>query len=245
MSGEDSAEPVELDRHWAVVVCAGPSLDRLAAPAWKAIGQAGVVVGVNGALVADACTSHRVRFDYAAALDVATTLSSDIPGFLEAWARTPAWRVSAHGTGAVCESAVRRVESWSDEPDAGFAAGCSITAMVVGNWLSNAWPTDAESVRTLQAIEATSGKFAPPRRFRQLAYIGLDMIAGQGGHARGAGHHHSGFAASPDRYAQIADGWAHFAAAARERNIRAVNLTPNSGLAAMARIEPPGDWVRA
>ena len=69
------------------------------------------------------------------------------------------------------------------------------------------------------------------------------MIAGQGGHARGAGVHRSGFSDSASHYQEVTDGWCRFFAAASERKIRVANLTPGSGLTALPRVSLPDDWV--
>ena len=83
-----------IDNQTAVLVCAGPSIDRLSPVAWRAMEQAGVTVSVNGSLVARACLRHRLRFTYAAAMDVATGLAEHVPGFAEVWKQTPAWRLA-------------------------------------------------------------------------------------------------------------------------------------------------------
>ena len=82
--------------------------------------------------------------------------------------------------------------------------------MVVGNWLCNPWPGDPDSRRSLEAIAGRAGKPIPAAGFRWLAYIGLDMIHGQGGHAEGAGGHCSGFSRSLEDYRRVCDGWAYF-----------------------------------
>src|SRR6185503_17344826 len=79
------------------------------------------------------------------------------------------------------------VEGWSDDPDAGYAGGSS--AMVTVNWLCNQWTIGVR--RT------------PKRGFRRVAFLGLDMVPGEGGHARGAGNHTSGFAMSAERHASV------------------------------------------
>jgi hypothetical protein len=235
---------MNIDKQTAVFVCAGPSIDRLKPAAWRAIDEAGAVIAVNGALVAETCLASRVRFTYAAAMDVATGLVENVPGFAAAWRQTSAWRVSAHGTGAQCETQVKKVDAWSDAPDEGYAGSLGITAMAVGNWISNSWPADAQSTRALLAAAKEAGKSVPPRGFQQIAFVGLDMIEGQGGHARGAGDHRSGFSDSSSHYQQVADGWARFFQSACERGIRAVNLTPSSGLQGLPRIEVPDAWLR-
>jgi hypothetical protein len=230
-----------LDDRTAMFVCAGPSLDRLSAVAWGAIANAGAIVSVNGALAARACIGQGVRFTYAAAMDVATGLCRHVPGFADLWTQTPAWRVSAFGTAAECESLVKEVEWWSDAPDEGYVGGS--TAMVVGNWICNPWPDDPEPRAALQARSTQAGKPIPPRGFRRVAYVGLDMINGQGGHAEGAGLHLSGFSFDLVSYRRVCDGWRRFASAARERGIEVVNLTPGTGLQELPRVDPPADWI--
>jgi hypothetical protein len=232
-----------IDNRTAVLVCAGPSLDRLSSDAWRAIEQAGAVVAVNGSLAATTCLKNAVRFTYAAAMDVATGLVDHVPAFAEIWRRTPAWRVSAHGTAAEAESYVKEVEWWGDAPDEGYVGGS--TAMVVGNWLCNPWPDDQDSQADLAAIERRSAKRLPPRGFRRLAYIGLDMIPGQGGHAEGAGAHQSGFSRSLNQYHRVCSGWRLFFLEARERGIQVVNLTPGTGLKQLPRLDIPDDWLQS
>jgi len=230
-----------IDNQTAVLVCAGPSLDRLSPLAWKAIEQAGAIVSVNGSLVARTCLQNRVRFTYAAAMDAATGLVDRVPGFADAWNQTPAWRVSAHGTTAVAESYVKEVEWWGDDPDEGYVGGS--TAMVVGNWLCNPWPDDPLSRAERTAIAKRSAKAIPQRGFKRLAYMGLDMVPGQGGHATGAGVHASGFSESLARYHIVCSGWRLFFLEARERGIRVVNLTPGTGLMRVPRLEVPDEWL--
>jgi hypothetical protein len=230
-----------IDNRMAVLVCAGPSLDRLASAAWRAFEQAGAVVSVNGSLVATTCLRNQVRFTYAAAMDVATGLADHVPGFAEIWKQTPAWRVSAYGTTADAESLVKEVEWWGDAPDEGYVGGS--TAMVIGNWLCNAWPDDPDSQIELKAIEERTGKPIPPRGFKRIVYIGLDMIPGQGGHADGAGVHASGFSESLNRYHLVCSGWRLFFLEARERGIEVVNLTPGSGLERVPKLDVTADWL--
>jgi len=233
-----------IDRQTAVLVCSGPSLDRLSAAAWAAIHGAAAVVAVNGALVAAACRAHAVRLTYAAAMDVRQGLGAKVPGFAVEWSRTPAWRVTAdNALPAEGESFIREVEWWSDDPDEGYVGGS--TAMVVGNWLCNPWPHDAAGRARHQAAARRSGKAVPPRGFRRLAYVGLDMVPGEGRHARGAGAHASGFSDSAERYETVTDGWRRFCAAAESRGIEVVNLTPESGLRSMPRLAVPADWLCA
>jgi hypothetical protein len=230
-----------IDDATAVLICAGPSLDRVSPTGWRAIEQAGAVVSVNGSLVATTCIRNCVRFTYAASMDVATGLADCVPGLAQLWKQTPSWRVSAHGTTAEAESYVKEVEWWGDAPDEGYVGGS--TAMVVGNWLCNPWPDDPVSRSELAAIAVRSGKRIGPRGFKRLAYFGLDMIPGQGGHAEGAGDHKSGFSQCRQRYDQVCSGWRLFFLEARERGIEVVNLTPGSGLKQLPRLEVPADWL--
>lgn len=234
-------EAFEIDRSLAILICAGPSLDRLSAAAWREIQQAGAVVAVNGALAAHACLENRVAFRYAAAMDVAQGLTEKVPGFAEIWEATPAWRVTAEAeTKAEAESHVVEVEWWSDDPGEGYVGGS--TAMVTGNWLCNPWPE--EERQTLAAVAARSGKPVPPRGFRRIAYVGLDMKPGQGGHARGAGRHQSGFSADAARYASVCRGWEYFHREGARRGVEIVNLTPGSGLEELPRCAVPRRWLR-
>lgn len=231
---------MQIDGRTALLVCAGPSLDRLTRAAWASMRAAGAVVAVNGALVARCCGEHRVRFDYAAAMDVAAGLGDKIPGFDAAWRSTAAWRVSASGTSAPAESFVAEVEHWSDSPDAGYVGGS--TAMVVGNWICNPWPSDPDRRAGLAAIGSAAGKTPPARGFRRLAFVGLDMVPGQGSHAVGAGSHRSGFAESATRYRRVCDGWGRFLRAAEQRGIEVCNLSPDTGLTELPRPAVPASW---
>ena len=233
-----------LDPQTAVLVCAGPSLDRLSAAAWEDIQKAGAVVSVNGALAAEACLRHRVRFTYAAAMDVSLGLGAKVPGFGRIWESTPAWRVTAEtAERAAGESHVREVEWWGDDPDEGYVGGS--TAMVAGNWLCNPWPQDSLHRRAREEACRRSGKAVPPRGFRRLAYVGLDMKLGDGAHARGAGSHASGFSESPERYRIVVEGWTCFCAEAARRGVEVVNLTPGTALLAMPRRAVPRRWLVA
>ena len=82
-------------------------------------------------------------------------------------------------------------------------------------------------------------RVAPPRGFRRVAFLGLDMVPGEGGHARGAGNHTSGFAMSAERHASVSRGWGKVCREAARRGIEVVNLTPGSGLRTMPRAELP------
>jgi hypothetical protein len=233
---------LQLGAGTCVLVCAGPSLDGLSAAAWAEIQQAEAVVAVNGALVAEACLCHGVRFTYAAAMDVALGLGAKVPGFAAAWASTPAWRVTAvTEQRAAGESHVREVEWWSDDPDEGLAGGS--TAMVIGNWLCHPWPDGLGFRASLEETSRRTGKPVPPRGFQRLAFVGLDMLSGQGAHARGAGTHASGFSHNPKRYVIVMDGWDLFCAAAGRRGVEVVNLTPGTALQVMPRMEVPAAWL--
>jgi hypothetical protein len=231
-----------IDSRTAVLVCAGPSIDRMSPVAWHTLQMAGATVSINGALVARSCLLNQVRFTFAAAMDVAIGLSDQVPGFIEVWKQTPAWRVSAHGTAAEAESYVKEVEWWGDAADEGYVGGS--TAMVVGNWLCNPWSDDPQSMAELKAVEQRSAKRRPIRGFKRLAYVGLDMIFGQGGHAEGAGSHRSGFARSPEQYQRVCDGWRYFFQAASVRGIEVLNLTPGSGLRELPRLDTRADWLQ-
>ncbi len=149
---------MRIDERTAVIVCAGPSLDRLSAQAWNEVQGAGAVVSVNGALMAAACEAHGVRFTHVAAMRAGNHLEETIPGFVDRWAGIPAWRLTqeAEREEVEAETYVRRVLEWSDDPAGGLFGGSS--AMAMGNWLHNDWPRDAE---------AWSGSSAsPPARAR-------------------------------------------------------------------------------
>jgi hypothetical protein len=232
-----------IDSRTVVLICAGPSLDRLTKAAWAAIGRAAATVSVNGALMARACLRNDVHFTYAAAMDVATGLADFVPGFADAWNRTPSWRVSGYGTAAVAETLVKMVEWWSDAPDEGYVGGS--TAMVTGNWLCNPWPDDSAAQREREASAFRAGKPIPPRGFRRLAYVGLDMNLDQGGHAEGAGNHRSGFSRDLVSYRRVCDGWARFLREANRRGIEVVNLTPGTGLRELPRVDVPANWLES
>lgn len=233
-----------IDQDTALLVCAGPSLDRLAAHTWRALGRAGAIVSVNGSLAANACLQHDVRFTHATAMDIAEGLAKKIPGFDVLWANTPAWRVTtAFAELDEAESHLIEVEYWSDEANEGFVGGS--TAMVVANWLCNPWPDDPASRAAVQAIADQRGKPVPRRGFRKLAYIGLDMQPRQGGHARGAGAHQSGFSETPARDSEVRRGWMWLYKSARARGIEVVNLTPDSGLEEVPRQPLEERWLVA
>jgi len=206
-----------MNRETAVIVCAGPSLDALPARAWERVADAGAIVAVNGAIAAEACAG--VRFTYVSAMD-ARQLAGTVPRFSTLWTSTPAWRLSMVGAEEMpAETYIREVderdgvEGWSDDPGAGYAGGSS--AMVTVNWLCN------------------------QRGFRRVAFLGLDMVPGQGGHARGAGNHTSGFAMSAERHANVSRGWEKVCREASKRGIEIINLTPGTGLRTMPRAELP------
>lgn len=237
-----------IDRDTAVVVCAGPSLDRLTAQAWSDIGRAGAIVAVNGAAMSLACARSGIRFTCLAAMDLATGLATHVPGLAVLWRETPAWRVASTDSAAIdAESYIVEVdeehgiEGWSDDSRQGYKGGS--TAMVVGNWLGNPWPDDGPTRDTLQGIRRRSGKEIPRRGFRRIAYVGLDMHRGDGVHAAGAGHHVSGFANSDRRYGNVSRGWEKFCAQAERRGIDVVNFTPGTGLETMRRGDIPRSWT--
>jgi hypothetical protein len=231
-----------IDADTAVVVCSGPSLGGLTPRAWADLSAAGAVVGINGAPVALACTRNAVRFTCIAAMDLAVGLAARVPDLPRLWGQTPAWRVTSTDTPEVeAESYVHEVDEehgvagWSDDGRQGYKGGS--TAMVIGNWLANAWPGDAPPHLT--------GKVAPRRAFRKLAYVGLDMHPANGAHAAGAGSHLSGFARSAEQYRRVCDGWERFCNEAAKRGVEVRNFTPGTGLAAMPRADVPASWVAA
>src|SRR5262249_37136127 len=183
------ARGMKIDREVAVIVCAGPSLDALPLRAWSDVADAGAIVSVNGACAAEACIRHDVRFTLLAAMDLSTGLFDRVPRLGRIWQETPAWRVpSIDCLEAPAESYLVEVDEadgvdgWSDHPDEGYKGGS--TGMIIGNWIANRWPADT--------MAAERGKAIPPRGFRKLAYLGLDMLPLDGRHAAGAGAHASG-----------------------------------------------------
>jgi hypothetical protein len=237
---------IRIDSDTAVVVCAGPSLDRLTKSAWADIGKAGAIVGVNGAAASLACTNSGVRFTCLAAMDLSTGLADHVPPLTALWRDTTAWRVASVDSKAIdAESYIvevdeeHGVEGWSDDRRQGYKGGS--TGMVVGNWLGNPWPDD--DLAQLEQIRERTGKEVPRRGFRKLAYVGLDMHRGDGVHARGAGNHVSGFASSDKRYGNVCRGWEKFCSEAARRGIEVVNFTPGTGLEAMPRADVPESWV--
>jgi len=233
---------MRIDRDVAVIVCAGPSLDRLSPAAWREIEGAGAVVAVNGASAAECCQRYAVRFSLIAAMDVGQGLFDRVPRLANIWSTTPAWRatsVDARATPA--ESYVLEVDEedgvdgWSDHPDGGYKGGS--TGMIIGNWIGNRWP-DAGG-------EERNGKPLHPRGFRRIAYVGLDMNPGDGRHAKGAGLHASGFSLCGDRYRSVSRSWGKLCEQAARRGIEIVNLTPDSGLVDMPREDVPKEWISA
>jgi hypothetical protein len=229
-----------IDADTAVVVCSGPSLDGLTPRAWADLSAAGAVVGLNGAPVSLACTRNAVRFTCIAAMDLAIGLAVRVPDLVRLWGQTPAWRVTSTDTPDVeAESYVHEVDEehgvngWSDDGGQGYKGGS--TAMVIGNWLANAWPADAPP--------DVAGKVAPRRAFRKLAYVGLDMQPANGAHASGAGSDLSGFARSSEQYRRVCSGWERFCNEAAKRGVEVRNFTPGTGLAAMPRANVPASWV--
>ena len=230
----------------AVIVCAGPSLDALPARAWSDVANAGAIVAVNGACAATACARHGVRFTLLAAMDLNLGLLERVPRLSEVWQTTPAWRVtSAEAADAEAESYIVEVDEehgvhgWSDQPDEGYKGGS--TGMIVGNWLANRWAADTASIRERRAVAALRGKTIPPRGFRRVAYLGLDMHPLDGRHAEGAGTHASGFSDSLERHRRVSAAWGLFCAEAAKRGVEVVNLTPGSGLQTMPRASLP-EW---
>jgi hypothetical protein len=232
------------DESTAVVVCAGPSLERLSAEAWRRIESAGAVVGVNGAPAAEACVRNGVRFTVVAAMDIAHGLSGFVPGLGDLWRDTAAWRVTsvdARDTDAetflVEVDEEHGVHGWSDRHDHGYKGGS--TAMVVGNWLGNAWQDERDAAQ----LAAARGKPFPRRGFRTLAFVGLDMHYNDGRHASGAGRHTSGFAEFPERYRRVCESWGKFCAEAARRGIEVVNLSPGTALRTVPRRDVPPSWL--
>lgn len=239
---------MRIDAGTAVVVCAGPSLDRMTAEAWDEIGRAGAVVAVNGAAVSQACLTNNVRFTCLAAMDLSLKLAGYVPALSALWRTTPAWRVASTESIAIeAESYIVEVdeehgiEGWSDDVRQGYKGGS--TAMIIGNWLGNAWPDDQPTRDALRQISEQTGKAIPRRGFRKLAYIGLDMHPDNGLHAHGAGVHVSGFARSTEQYANVCLGWEKFCGEAARRGIEVVNLTPGTALQVMPRASVPQSWV--
>lgn len=235
---------MRFDDSVAVVVCAGPSLDRLSAEAWRAIEAAGAVVGVNGAPAAEACLRHDVRFTVLAAMDIAHGLSQAVPGLGAIWRQTKAWRVTsidARDTDAesflVEVDEEHDVHGWSDRHDHGYKGGS--TAMVIGNWLGNGWADAGE----VERLAAARGKPFPRRGFRTLAFVGLDMHYHDGRHASGAGRHTSGFAEFPARYRRVCESWGKLCAEAARRGIEVVNLSPGTALETVPRRALPESWL--
>lgn len=236
------------DAETAVIVCAGASLDGLTAQAWSDIGRAGAVVAVNGAAAAEACARNGVRFTCLAAMDLAKGLAGHVAGLADVWHETPAWRVASTESVSIdAESYIVEVDEehgihgWSDDSAQGYKGGS--TAMIVGNWLGNDWPDDGAARDALERIRRHTGKAVPRRGFRRIAYVGLDMHPGVGVHARGAGEHTSGFAASAARYGNVSLGWEKFCREAERRGIDVRNFTPGTGLQAMRRGDVPRSWV--
>jgi hypothetical protein len=239
---------MHIDADTAVVVCAGPSLDRLSGQAWAEIGKAGAIVAVNGAAASLACARSGVRFTCLAAMDLSSGLAEHVPALVALWRETPAWRVASTDSNAVeAESYIVEVdeehgiEGWSDDGGQGYKGGS--TAMVIGNWLGNAWPDDETTQVALEGIHERTGKAVPRRGFRKLAYVGLDMQRGIGVHAHGAGSHISGFASSDRRYGNVCRGWEKFCSEAARRGIEVANFTPGTALDVMPRADVPESWV--
>ncbi len=231
---------IPVDRDTAVIVCAGPSLERFSARAWAELGKVGAVVGVNGAPAAEACERHGVAFTMLSAMDIGTGLFERVPRLAAIWRSTRAWRVTSTDCAShEADFYIREVDEddgvsgWSDDPGEGYKGGS--TGMVIGNWLANRWPADA----------ASNGRPLPRRGFQRLAYIGLDMHADDGRHAAGAGAHVSGFARSAGQHRKVCDAWAKFCAQAARRGVEVVNLTPLTGLDTMPRALVPDEWVLA
>ena len=191
-----------------VVRLHGPSLDRLSAVAWGAIARPGRSCRSTGRWPRGGLGTASGQ--YAAAIDVATGLCRQVPGFAELGGRP---RLARQRTGRPPKaSRWSRREWWSDAPDEGYVGGS--TAMVVGNWICNPgrMTRNHRAICTPRHIRA--GKPIPPRGFRRVSYVGLDMIIGQGGHAEGVCLRRSGFSFDLVAYQHICDGWRRFASAA-------------------------------
>jgi len=77
------SKATEIDADTAVIVCSGPSLDRLSAAAWNELRKAGAIVAVNGAFMARACTQNNVVFSHVAAMTSGEHMEESVPGFLK------------------------------------------------------------------------------------------------------------------------------------------------------------------
>jgi len=238
---------MRIDADTAVIVCSGPSLDRLAPLAWHELSRAGAIVAVNGAAAALACSA--VRFTHLAAMDLATGLAETVPALTAIWRDTPAWRVASTKSLAIqAESYIFEVdgeegiEGWADDCNQGYKGGS--TGMIVANWLGNDWPDDAASRAELRRISERANKPIPRRGFRKFAYVGLDMQPGNGTHAIGAGTHCSGFARTDHYFSTCHSGWGKFCTQAARRGVEVVNLTPDTGLVEMPRADMPAEWLR-
>jgi len=183
---------MRIDEDVAVIVCAGPSLDLLSDAAWRDVQRAGEVVSINGAATAAGVLRHGVRFTCIAAMDIKTGLVEAVPQLPRVWQETSAWRITSIDAREIeAETHVREldeadgVRGWSDHDNAGYKGGSS--GMIVGNWLGNHWPGDPVARERREAMAAARGKRIPRRGYKRLAFIGLDMVAGDGRHANGAG----------------------------------------------------------
>jgi hypothetical protein len=239
------SEGIEIDKNTAVIVCAGPSLDRLSPTAWKELRKAGAMVAVNGAFLARVCDQNNVVFSYVAAMTSGEHMEEIVPGFIKKWQTTRAWRLTKESDRGLvdAESYVRRVLDWSEDSDGGFFGGSS--AMSSSNWLHNDWPGDTHALEELKLISQNTGKVIPRRGYRRFVFVGLDMIPGKGGHAAGAGFHTSGFAGDPDRDARIRGHWKRFYEAASAHGSKILNLSPGTGLRELPRRQPPPGWLIA
>lgn len=240
----ERAKDIEIDEQTAVIVAAGPSLDRLSSVAWSEVARAGALVAVNGAFMATTCLEHDVRFTHVAAMTSGQHMEDTVPGFLERWRSSPAWRLTRRRDRptVMAETYVRSAPDWSDDPERGYFGGSS--AMSSANWLHNDWPRDHAFWRALLDLSWHVGKPVPRRGYRKFVYLGLDMVPNQGGHARGAGSHISGFTASPEQDAVVRTRWGRFCEAAATRGSRVLNLSPGTGLREMPHREPPRTWLR-
>lgn len=232
-----------IDRNSALIVCTGPSLDTFSRTAWLELSKAGAVVAVNGALLATACLENHVIFTHVVAMSAGQSMEADMAGFLKKWGNTLAWRLGneIHRNSIEAESYIRRSPDWSDACDSGFFGGSAAMASI--NWLHNDWPDDAFVWRELQMISHQTGKAISRRRYRRFILVGVDMITGKGGHARGAGSHTSAFVEDQDRDAIIRRNWGRLYHAATARGSDLVNISPGTKLRDIPSYQPPAEWL--
>lgn len=234
---------MQIDANTALIVCTGPSLDALSRTAWRELRKAGAIVAVNGALMARACVENNVMFTHAAGMSTGRSMEALISGFLEKWRNTSAWRLAKeiHRDSVEAESYVRRSFDWSDDFDSGFFGGSAAMSSI--NWLHNDWPHDASAWGEVKRVSVQSGKAITHRRYSSFVLVGLDMIFGRGGHAKGAGFHTSAFAENQDRDARVRRNWALLYKAATTRGSEVINISPGTELRDIPSYQPPPDWT--